>query len=123
MYCEWIQIGINLLNLRSMLPGDIAVRKENKKAQHTIDSHLTEHKLTDHILPYLDKIFRKAAIEWLITMDQASQLLQFACTLSYSVAAAIADVFRKNRINVRNKFVGILKIFTKINEVKNRGVI
>jgi hypothetical protein len=40
-----------------------------------------------------------------------------------SVAVAIADVFRKNRINVRNKFVRILKIFTKINDLKNRGVI
>ena len=33
-----------------------------------------------------------------------------------SVAAAIADVFRKNEKNVRNKFVRILKIFTKIND-------
>ena len=40
-----------------------------------------------------------------------------------SVAAAIADVFRKNGINVRNKFVRILKIFTKINDLKNRRVI
>jgi hypothetical protein len=40
-----------------------------------------------------------------------------------SVAAAIADVFRKNGINVTNKFVRIMKIFTKINDLKNRGVI
>ena len=40
--------------------------------------------------------------------------------MTISVAAAIADVFRKNRINVRSKFVGILKIFTKINEVKKQ---
>jgi hypothetical protein len=60
-----------------MLPGDISVGKENKQTQHTIDSHLTEHKPTDCVLPYSDKIFRKAAIEWLIVMDQASQ-----CTMS-----------------------------------------
>jgi hypothetical protein len=59
----------------SMLPGDISARKkENERAQHTIDSHLTERKLTDRILPYSDKTFRKAAIEWLIATDQASRL-------------------------------------------------
>ena len=40
-----------------------------------------------------------------------------------SVAMAIANVFRKNRINVGNKFVRILNIFTKINDLKNCGVI
>ena len=40
-----------------------------------------------------------------------------------SVATAITDVFRKNGINVLNKFVRILKIFTKIYDIKNRGVI
>ena len=42
--------------------------------------------------------------------------------IGHTVAVAIADVCRKKRINVRNKYVGILKIFTKINKVKNRGV-
>ena len=56
-----------------MLPGDIVARKGGGgKVQHTIISHLTEHKLTDRVLPYLDKIFKKAAIEWLIATDQAS---------------------------------------------------
>jgi len=40
-----------------------------------------------------------------------------------SVATVITDVFRKKRINVSNKFVRIMKIFTKINDLKNRGVI
>jgi len=40
-----------------------------------------------------------------------------------SVAAAITDVFRKNGISVSNKFVRILKIFTNIYDIKNRGVI
>ena len=43
--------------------------------------------------------------------------------VSGSVAAAITDVFRKNGINVSNKFVRILKIFNKIYDIKNRGVI
>jgi len=40
-----------------------------------------------------------------------------------SVAMAITDVFRKNGIYVSNKFVRILKIFTEIYDIKNRGVI
>ena len=40
-----------------------------------------------------------------------------------SVATAIADVFRKNGINVGRKFAKILKILDKIDDVKSRGVI
>ena len=40
-----------------------------------------------------------------------------------SVAMDITDVFRKNGINISNKFVRILKTFTKIYDIKNRGVI
>ena len=40
-----------------------------------------------------------------------------------SVATVITDVFRKKRINVSNKFMGIMKIFTKINDLKNCRVI
>jgi hypothetical protein len=42
---------------------------------------------------------------------------------SLSIAMAIADVFWKNGINVWNKFMRILKIFTKINDLKNHRVI
>jgi hypothetical protein len=41
----------------------------------------------------------------------------------YSVATAIADVFRKNGINVGRKFEKIMKILDKIDDVKIRGVI
>ena len=40
-----------------------------------------------------------------------------------SVATAITNVFRKNGINVSNKFVRILKIFSKIYDIKNCGAI
>jgi len=43
--------------------------------------------------------------------------------IQISVAVAITDVFRKNGINVSNKVVRILKIFTKIYDIKNRRVI
>ena len=36
---------------------------------------------------------------------------------------AIADVFRKNAISVGYKFTKMLKIFDKIDEMKNRRVI
>ena len=40
-----------------------------------------------------------------------------------SVAAAKADVFRKNGISVGKIYAKILKIFDNIGRVKNRGVI
>ena len=43
--------------------------------------------------------------------------------VSTSVATAIADVFRKNGINVGRKFAEIMKILDKIDDVKGRGVI
>jgi hypothetical protein len=58
-----------------MLPGDVGARKkEREESQRTIDSHLTERKLADRVMPYSDKIFRKAAIEWLIATDQVRHL-------------------------------------------------
>jgi hypothetical protein len=55
----------------SMLAGDIAARKKgNEQAQHTINTHLVERKLTDRVLPYSDKAFRTAAIQWLVSTDQ-----------------------------------------------------
>jgi hypothetical protein len=43
--------------------------------------------------------------------------------VTVSVATAIADVFRKNGINVGRKFAKIMKILDKIDDVKSRGVI
>jgi hypothetical protein len=54
-----------------MLPSDIAARKKaNEHTQHTIDSHLVQHKLADHVLSYTDQTFEKAAIKWLISTNQ-----------------------------------------------------
>jgi hypothetical protein len=55
----------------SMLAGDIAARKkQNEQAQHTINTYLMERKLTDRVLPYSDKAFMTAAIQWLVSTDQ-----------------------------------------------------
>jgi hypothetical protein len=54
-----------------MLPGDIKARKEKAEhAQQTINAHLTERKLAERVVPYSDKLFKKAAIEWLVATDQ-----------------------------------------------------
>jgi hypothetical protein len=65
-----------------MLPGDVKARKAKAESvQHTIDSHLTERKLAERVLPYSDKIFTKAAIEWLIATDQVCLL----CSYSWAI--------------------------------------
>jgi len=43
------------------------------------------------------------------------------CT-SPSVATAIANVFRKNGINVGRKFAKIMKILDKIDDIKYEGL-
>jgi hypothetical protein len=54
-----------------MLPGDVKARKKKaERAQQAIDSHLTERKLANRVVPYSDKLFKKAAIEWLVATDQ-----------------------------------------------------
>jgi hypothetical protein len=44
-------------------------------ATRTLDRDLKEKKLKDRVVPYTDKAFRQAAIEWLVATDQVSQIL------------------------------------------------
>lgn len=53
----------------SMLPGDVKARKENA-AQQSINAHLTERKLAERVVSYTDRLFKQAAIEWLVSTDQ-----------------------------------------------------
>ena len=39
-------------------------------AQGTLDGHLRELPPTARVIPYSDKAFREAAVEWLIATDQ-----------------------------------------------------
>jgi len=65
-----------------MLPGDIKVRKEKAAATNqTLDKHLKEKKLSDCVAPYSDKVFRQAAIEWLVVTDQVC--VTFILSMSY----------------------------------------
>lgn len=46
----------------------------------TLDRDLREKKLKERVVPYTDKAFRQAAIEWLVATDQASCILGIAFT-------------------------------------------
>ncbi|KIM87795.1 hypothetical protein PILCRDRAFT_63181, partial [Piloderma croceum F 1598] len=64
-------------SFKSMLPGDVKAHKEKaERSQQTINSHLTERKLSEQVIPYSDKQFKKAAIEWLVSTDQPIQALE-----------------------------------------------
>ncbi|KAG1886428.1 uncharacterized protein F5891DRAFT_968156 [Suillus fuscotomentosus] len=64
-------------SFKSMLPGDVKAHKEKaEQAQRTINSHLTECKLSERVIPYSDKLFKQASIEWLVATDQPIQALE-----------------------------------------------
>jgi hypothetical protein len=53
------------------LPGDVWSWKEAaEEVTRTLDHDLVEKKMTERIVPYSDKLFRQAAIEWLVATDQ-----------------------------------------------------
>ncbi|KAG1873554.1 hypothetical protein DFJ58DRAFT_721838 [Suillus subalutaceus] len=49
-------------SFESMLPGDVKAHKDNA-TQQSINTHLTERKLAEKVVSYLDKLFKQAAIE------------------------------------------------------------
>ena len=55
------------------LPGDI---KKHKAAielvTQTLDRNLQKKKIKERVVPYSDKNFRQAAIQWLVSSDQVS---------------------------------------------------
>ncbi|KAG2097410.1 hypothetical protein BD769DRAFT_1369083, partial [Suillus cothurnatus] len=62
-------------SFESMLPGDIKARKEHT-AQQQINAHLTECKLDEQVIPYSNKLFKQATIEWLVATDQPIKALE-----------------------------------------------
>ncbi|KAG1827488.1 uncharacterized protein BJ212DRAFT_1256800, partial [Suillus subaureus] len=78
-------------NFESMLPQDI---KEQKTAvaitnvqQTSLNSHLQENPSVDIVVLYMNTVFRKATIEWLIS---TSQLIQAIDHLSFQKMIAVA---------------------------------
>ena len=43
--------------------------------QSTLDGHLRDVPPSERVIPYSDKAFREAAVEWLIATDQVCNLL------------------------------------------------
>ncbi|KAG1758115.1 hypothetical protein EDD22DRAFT_784350, partial [Suillus occidentalis] len=64
----------------SMLPKDVKDRKNAaaiaNAEQGSLDNHLREIKSTERVLPYSDKLFREAAIEWLASTNQPIQAVE-----------------------------------------------
>jgi hypothetical protein len=51
----------------------VKAQKDAKRAaeqQSTLDPHLEERPVKEHVIPYSDNLFREAAIEWLVSTDQ-----------------------------------------------------
>lgn len=72
------------VNFISKLPGDIKKRKAAaEEATRTLDRDLREKKPSEWVVPYSDKLFRQAAVEWLVATDQVKNL-SYDYILSYS---------------------------------------
>jgi len=62
-------------NFISKLPRDIKKRKAAaEEATRTLDRDLREKKFSERVVPYSDKLFRRAAVEWLVATDQVRNL-------------------------------------------------
>ncbi|KIL57474.1 hypothetical protein M378DRAFT_60358, partial [Amanita muscaria Koide BX008] len=72
-YRKWAQDA----KYESRLPGDIKRRKAAAElVTRTLDRDLREKKPKERAVPYTDKAFRQAAIEWLVATDQPIQALE-----------------------------------------------
>ncbi|KAI9513067.1 hypothetical protein F5148DRAFT_972528 [Russula earlei] len=72
-YCNWA----NGANVMSKLPGDIKRWKAAaEEATHTLEHDLREKPHSERVIPYSDKLFPHAAIEWLVATDQLIHALE-----------------------------------------------
>ncbi|KAF8878861.1 hypothetical protein BD779DRAFT_1427583, partial [Infundibulicybe gibba] len=62
----------------SMLPKDSKQRKDQAaiETQSRLDVHLKPIPVKEKTIPYTDKLFRNAAVEWLVSTDQPIQALE-----------------------------------------------
>ena len=68
----------------SKLPGDVKKRKEAaEEVTRTLDRDLREKKMSERVIPYSDKLFRRAAIEWLVATDQVGNPI--LCFIPYFI--------------------------------------
>ncbi|KAF8800066.1 hypothetical protein BYT27DRAFT_7012753, partial [Phlegmacium glaucopus] len=73
VYRKWCKQN----NFESMLPKDTKARRatflETTLRQSQVDSHFNPMKPEDKPKPYTNKLFKEAAIQWLIETDQPIQ--------------------------------------------------
>lgn len=83
-YRKWAQKS----NFESKLPGDVQKRKAAAEiVTRTLDRDLREKKVTERVVPYSDKSFHQAAIEWLVATDQVRPRIMFSmCSFNFSIA-------------------------------------
>ena len=80
-YYDWAKAN----NFSSMLPKDAKNRRDEVTAesQSRIDPHLKEKPVKERVIPYSDDRFRAAAVEWLVSTDQVSDLDYNASLMRY----------------------------------------
>ena len=58
-----------------------------KEVIHTLGCDLREKKIFEKVVPYSHRIFRRAAVEWLVAMDQVGNfILQLISCLIFFTA-------------------------------------
>ena len=58
-----------------------------EEVTHTLDHDLREKKISEKVVPYSHRIFRRAAVEWLVATDQVGNfILQLISCLIFFTA-------------------------------------
>ncbi|KAF5317850.1 hypothetical protein D9758_018688 [Tetrapyrgos nigripes] len=108
------------VNFKTMLPKArkaAAAAASQSAVQTTLDPHLTEPTVK---IPYSDRLFCEAAIEWLIATDQALEHLKFIHMIDVASRATngvvipgrkatrteIKSIFKRNLNHLRKRFQG-----------------
>ncbi|KAH7903418.1 hypothetical protein BJ138DRAFT_1020674, partial [Hygrophoropsis aurantiaca] len=108
----------------SMLPRDAKRRKEEAAVdnQARLDAHLKPIPVKERVIPYTDKLFREASIQWLVDTDQPiaafehpsfKNMIDIAAHATNGVKIstrkqtrqAIIDTFKQQLTNIRNKLL------------------
>ncbi|KAI0040533.1 hypothetical protein FA95DRAFT_1502712 [Auriscalpium vulgare] len=106
----------------SKLPADVKARKEHQKqaTQSRLDPHLQEKPVTERVVPYSDKLFRNAAIQWLIETNQPIQAFDHPSFKNMINVAARATngVVIPGRKATRAEIIDMFK--TQMTALRNR---
>jgi hypothetical protein len=96
----------------SKLPGDVKRRKEAAEVViRTLDPDLREKK-NEQRIPYSNKNFRRAAVEWLVATDQVSNsiLLCIVVLISSQPIQALEHIKFKELIDIASRATNSVKI-------------